>query len=120
MYRGRRAVISVPAETLLAAILVPSWASAKAKAIKKTPARLLDVPSFRNDCRRVRGFQIGSPWKITVLDEETMIPMKEVTAKPRGIVSNCDQRASLGFRAKRAKSGSFTMSVAKLEILYIS
>jgi hypothetical protein len=43
-----------------------------------------------------------------------MIPMKEVIAKPTGIVISWDQKASLGLRAKRAKSGSLTMSVAKL------
>ena len=64
-----------------------------------------------------------------------MIPMKDVTANPIGIVNNCDQKASLGLiardslakwkilllpmyigsylRANRAKSASFTMSVAK-------
>ncbi len=42
-----------------------------------------------------------------------MIPMKEVTAKPIGMVSNCDQKASRGFRANREKSGSLTMRVAK-------
>ena len=46
-----------------------------------------------------------------------MIPMKDVTAKPTGIVMNCDHRASRGFLAKRAKSGSLTMRVAKLAIL---
>jgi hypothetical protein len=64
------------------------------------------VPSLRNDWRRSRGFQIGWP-KITVDDEETMMPMNEVTANPTGIVMSWDQRASFGLRAKRAKSGSF-------------
>jgi len=68
----------------------------------------------RKEWRRSRGFQIGSPLKITVELEETIMPMKEVTAKPIGIVKSCDQRASLGLRAKRAKSGSLTMRVAKL------
>jgi hypothetical protein len=85
-------------------------------AIKKTPALFLEPPSFRKDCKSSRGFQIGSPLKITVEDDDTMIPMKEVMAKPMGIVKSCDQRASLGLRAKRAKSGSFTISVAKLAI----
>ena len=37
-----------------------------------------------------------------------MMPMKEVTAKPMGMVKSWDQSASLGLRAKRAKSGSLT------------
>ena len=88
-------------------MLVPSWARAKALAMKKTPARFLELPSSRKDCSRSSGFQIGSPLKITVEEEETIMPMKEVMAKPMGMVSNCDQRASLGLRAKREKSGSF-------------
>lgn len=43
-----------------------------------------------------------------------MMPMKEVTAKPMGMVKNCDHNASLGLRAKREKSGSLTIKVAKL------
>ena len=77
--------MSVPAETEFAAMLVPSWASAKARATKKTPARFWWVPSLRNDWRRSSGFQIGSP-KMTVEEEETMMPMNDVTAKPTGIV----------------------------------
>jgi hypothetical protein len=99
--------MSVPAETLLAAMLVPSWARAKAVAMKKTPARLAEPPSLRKDCRRERGFQMGSPWKMTVEEEETMMPMKEVMAKPTGMVISWDQKASRGLRAKREKSGSF-------------
>lgn len=95
-------------------MFVPSWARAKAVAMKKTPARSLEVPSSRKVWRRVRGFQIGSPPKITVEEDETMIPMKDVRPKPTGMVINWDQRASLGFLAKRAKSGSLTMRVAKL------
>lgn len=53
---------------------------------------------------------------MTVEDEDTMMPMNEVTAKPIGMVKNCDQSASLGFLAKREKSGSLTMSVAKFAI----
>lgn len=77
--------MSVPADTEFAAILVPSCASAKAKAMKKTPARFQLPPSWRKDWRRSRGFHIGSP-KITVEDEATMMPMKDVIAKPIGIV----------------------------------
>lgn len=47
-------------------------------------------------------------------EEEQMIPMKEVKAKPQGMVISCDQKASLGFPAKREKSGSLTIKVAKL------
>lgn len=57
---------------------------------------------------------MGSPLKMTVDEEETMIPMNEVTAKPTGIVMSCDQKASLGFLANREKSGLFTTRVAKL------
>lgn len=49
-------------------------------------------------------------------DEDTMMPIKDVTANPIGIAKSCDQKASLGLPAKRAKSASFTMSVAKLAI----
>lgn len=42
------------------------------------------------------------------------MPINEVMAKPTGIVISWDHRASLGLRAKRAKSGSFTIRVAKL------
>jgi hypothetical protein len=45
-----------------------------------------------------------------------MIPTKEVNANPAGMVISCDQRASFGLRANRAKSGSLTMRVAKLAI----
>lgn len=88
-------------------MFVPSWARAKALAMRKTPARFWLVPSSRNDWRRLSGFQIGSPLKITVDDDDTMIPMKEVMAKPTGMVMSWDQSASLGLRAKRLKSGSF-------------
>jgi len=46
--------------------------------------------------------------------DDTMIPMKDVRAKPIGMVKNCDHKASRGFWAKRAKSGSLTIKVAKL------
>ena len=49
-----------------------------------------------------------------VEEDDTIMPMKDVTAKPRGMVINWDHSASLGFLAKRAKSQSFTISVAKL------
>ena len=81
--------------------------------MKNTPARFPDPPSVKNDWRSSRGFQMASP-KMTVEDEETIMPTKDVMAKPTGIVMSCDQKASLGFRAKRAKSGSLTMRVAKL------
>jgi len=45
--------------------------------------------------------------KMTVEEEDTIMPINEVMAKPIGIVSSWDQNASFGLRAKRAKSGSF-------------
>lgn len=51
---------------------------------------------------------------MTVDDDDTMMPMKEVVAKLTGIEMNCDHSASLGFRANREMSGSLTISVAKL------
>jgi hypothetical protein len=48
--------------------------------MKKTPALLAEVPSFRKDCRRLSGFQIGSPPKMTTEEELTIKPMKEVSA----------------------------------------
>lgn len=53
---------------------------------------------------------------MTAEEDETMMPMKDVTAKPTGMVIHCDHNASLGFLAKRAKSGSLTIKVAKLAI----
>lgn len=106
--------MSVPAETELAAMFVPNWASAKAAEMKKTPARFLDPPSSRNCWRRTNGSHIGSFLKITVDEEDTIMPMKEVIANPIGMVNSWDHSASFGLRAKRAKSGSFTMRVAKL------
>lgn len=47
------------------------------------------------------------------------MPTKEVRANPIGIVRSCDQNASLGVRAKRLKSGSFTIKVAKFAIALI-
>ncbi len=106
-YRGSRAVISVPADTELAAMFVPSWARAKAAAMKKTPVRFPEVPSSRKDWRSWRGFQIGSPLKMMVEEDETMMPINEVIPKPTGMVMSCDHKASVGVRANRAKSGSF-------------
>lgn len=62
IHRGSRAVKSVPAEMLLAAMLVPSWARAKDAAMMKTPKRVAPVTlgSSRNMVRRVRGDQMGS------------------------------------------------------------
>lgn len=40
--------------------------------------------------------------------------MKEVIAKPQGMVINCGRNASDGLRAKRAKSGSFCILVSTL------
>jgi hypothetical protein len=46
---------------------------------------------------------------MTLEEEDTMMPMKEVTANETGMVIICDHRASRGVREKREKSGSFTM-----------
>lgn len=80
--------MSVPAETEFAAMLVPSCARAKAVAMKKTPTLLEEVPSSRKACKRSSGFQIASPPKMTVDDEETIMPMKDVTPKPMGMVNS--------------------------------
>lgn len=42
--------------------------------------------------------------------EPTMIPMREVRPKPSGMVRSCGRSASLGLRAKRAKSGLYLVS----------
>ena len=64
MYRGSRAVMSVPALMLLAARFVPSWARTKAAAMRKVPARSAGVPTplgpeVMNSLRRSRGFQVA-------------------------------------------------------------
>lgn len=88
MKRGRRAMMSDPAETELAAIFVPSWARAKPRAMKNTPARVPESGfASRKFDRRSSGFQMGSPY-ITVEDEDTMIPMNDVIANPQGMVIN--------------------------------
>jgi hypothetical protein len=70
-------------------MLVPNWARVKAAAIMNTPKRW-PRPLFspKNDSSRFSGFQIGSPPKITVDEEETMMPIKLVMANPSGIVNN--------------------------------
>jgi hypothetical protein len=68
-------------------MLVPSWARANAKDMKKTPALVPDPPPSRKRPRSSRGFQIGSLY-MTVDDEETIMPTKEVKAKPHGMVNN--------------------------------
>jgi hypothetical protein len=57
MYLGINADKSLPAETELAAMLTPSCASAKARAMKKTPQRVAELgfPS-RNLPSRSNGF----------------------------------------------------------------
>lgn len=77
--------MSVPADTLFAAMFVPSCAKEKALAIKKTPARFLEPPSLRNAVRRLRGFHTAVP-KIIFEDDDTIMPINEVTANPAGIV----------------------------------
>lgn len=59
--RGRRAVRSVPAETELAAIFVPSCARAKANAIVKTPNLAAPLAPSRNLLKISSGFQRVSP-----------------------------------------------------------
>ena len=46
---------------------------------------------------------------MTLDEDETIMPMNDVTAKPMGIVNSCDQSASRGLRANLAKSGSLTL-----------
>ena len=90
-HRGKSAVMSVPADTEFAAIFVPNCASAKAKDIMNTPnlaGPLAVAPVFgltKKYDSRFNGFQMGSPY-ITAEEDDTMMPMKEVTAKPTGIV----------------------------------
>jgi hypothetical protein len=60
-YRGMRAVKSVPAETELAEIFVPSCARANPVAMMKMPKRWPELAPSRNMPSRSRGFQIGSP-----------------------------------------------------------
>ena len=57
---------------------------------------------------------------MTFEELDTMTPMNEVNANPIGIVNNCDQSASRGFFANRAKSGSLTIKVAKFEIQFMT
>lgn len=95
--RGSKADRLVPAETELAAIFVPSWASANPAAITKIPNRSAELASSRNISIRIRGFQTDLP-KITLDDEVTTMPINEVTANPTGIVMTCDHTASLGWR----------------------
>ena len=104
-YRGSKAVISVPADTELAAMFVPSWANTKDAAITNTPNRVAPVTlgSSRNNFSKVSGDQIGLP-NVTVELEDTIIPMKLVRANPHGMVNNWGHSASRGLRAKRAKS----------------
>ncbi len=47
---------------------------------------------------------------MTLEEEETMMPTNEVNANPQGMVKSWDQSASLGFIAKREKSGSLTIT----------
>jgi len=97
-------------------MFVPSWASVNAAAMTKTPNRSAPLASAeRNWDKRSSGFQMTVP-NITLEEDDTIMPINEVAAKPIGIVNSCDQRASLGFRANLEKSGSFTIRVAKLAI----
>lgn len=92
--------MSVPADTELAAMLIPSCARANAEALMNTPTRAVVGASASSRIwdSRSSGFQIVVS-KMTVEDEETTMPMKDVIAKPRGMVTSCGQRASLGWLA---------------------
>ncbi len=52
---------------------------------------------------------------MTAEADPAMMPMKEVRPKPIGMVIACGHNAADGREAKRAKSGSLTMRVAKFE-----
>lgn len=110
--------MSVPAEMELAEMLVPSWARQKTAAIKKTPVLAPAEPWFKKELSTSRGDQRVSP-TMMVEAEDTMIPMKEVREKARGMVMAWDQTADFLVLEKRVKSGSLTIRVAKLAIQFI-
>ena len=85
--RESRGAPKLTAETELAAILVPNCASAKPVEMKNTPARFLDPPSCRKDVSSSNGFQIAWP-NIIVDDDETIIPIKDVSAKQIGMADS--------------------------------
>jgi hypothetical protein len=116
--RGKRAVRLVPADTEFAAIFVPSCARAKPAAIAKIPNLSAELAPSKNIPRSVKGFQTARP-KITLEEEETMMPIKEVTAKPTGIVTSCGHSASLGSRAYLVKSGLLMTRAAKFAIQFM-
>lgn len=115
---GSNAVKFVPADTELAAILVPSCARANPEAITKTPKRSAELAPSRNMPRRVRGFHTSWP-KMSFEEEVAIMPMNDVTAKLTGIVTSCDQTASLGLREYLAKSGLLMIKAAKLAMQFI-
>jgi hypothetical protein len=82
---GSSAVRLVPAETEFAAILVPNCATANPLEITKIPNLSAELALSRNIPQRVNGFHTAFP-KITLEEDETMIPMNEVIANPTGIV----------------------------------
>lgn len=53
---------------------------------------------------------------MTLDDDDTKMPIKDVKANPSGIANNWDQTASFGLRANLVKSQSLTIRVAKLAI----
>ena len=53
----------------------------------KTPNLSPELAPSRKLLRRSKGFQIGLPY-ITVEDDDTIMPIKEVTANPTGMVIN--------------------------------
>lgn len=95
-------------------MLVPSCASANPRAMMKIPKRWPELAPSRNIPSKLRGFHTGPLLKITDDEDDTIIPMNEVTPNPMGMVKSCDHNASFGVRAKREKSGSFMISAAKL------
>ena len=74
-------------------MFVPSCARAKANEITNTPnlvAPFAVSPLFgltKKYVSKSSGFQIGFP-KVTAEEDDTMTPMKDVTAKPTGMVIN--------------------------------
>lgn len=108
----------VPADTVFAAIFVPSCATAKPVEIINTPKRSAELALSRNLPRRSNGFHTAWP-KTTVDEDVTIIPMNDVIANPTGIVISCDQIASLGFRENLVKSGLFIIKAAKFAMQFI-
>jgi hypothetical protein len=84
---GRSAVKLVPADTEFAAMLVLSCARANPVEITKTTNLSAGLATSRNIPKRVNGFHTACP-KMTLEEDETIMPMNEVIAKPTGIVKS--------------------------------